>query len=77
VHFAAASLWIEKDKSVEEFYFARGANAAIEIFKVGAATESDVLAVVDVLAIGQDVGSRASAKERTLLKETNAPACFS
>jgi hypothetical protein len=77
VHFAAASLRIEKDKTVEEFYFAGGADTAIKIFEVGAATESNVLAIVNVLAIGQDVGGRASAEERSLLKESNAPACFS
>ena len=77
VHFAAAALRIEKNKAVEEFDFACGADAAIEVFEVGAAAEGDVLAIVDVLAIGQDVGSRASAKKRALLKETNAPARFS
>src|SRR5580700_10148324 len=77
VHFAATALWIEEDKAVEEFYFAGGAYAAIEVFEIGAAAEGDVLAVVDVLAIGQDVGSRPSAEERALLKKTNAPACFS
>jgi hypothetical protein len=77
VHFAAASLWIEQDETIEEFYFAGGADAAIEVFEVGAAAESDVLAIVDVLAIRQDVRSSAAAEKWALLKKTNAPACFS
>ena len=77
VHFAAASLGIKEKETVEEFNFAGGADAAIEVFEIGAAAEGDVLAIVHMLAIRQDVGSRASAKERTLLKETNAPARFS
>jgi hypothetical protein len=77
VHFAAASLGIKKNHAVEEFDFACGANAAIKIFEVGATAEGDVLAIVDVLAIGQDVGSRASTEKRTLLKKSNAPAYFS
>ena len=76
-HFAAAALRIEEEHAVEEFYFVAGADAAVEILEVGAAAEGDVLAIVDVLAIRQDIGSRASAKERALLKESNAPACFS
>ena len=77
VHFTAASLGIEQNEAVEEFDFVARADAAIEVFEVGAAAEGDVLAIVDVLAVGQDVGSRATAKERALLKETNAPARFS
>jgi hypothetical protein len=77
VHFAAAPLRIEKDKAVKKIYFAGGAYAAIEIFEVGATAEGDVLAIVDVFAVGQDVRSRASAKKRALFKEPNSPACFS
>ena len=54
-----------------------GADAAIEVFEIGAATEGDVLTIVDVFAVGQDVGSRAAAEKRTLLEESNAPARFS
>jgi hypothetical protein len=77
VHFAAASLGIEEEEAVEKLYFVAGADAAIKVFEVGATAEGDVLAIVYVLAIGQDIGSRASAKKRALLKETNAPAGFS
>jgi hypothetical protein len=77
VHFAAASLRIEEEETVEKPYFVAGADAAIEIFEIGATAEGDVLAIVYVLAVGQDIRSRASAKKRALLKETNAPACFS
>jgi hypothetical protein len=74
VHFASPTLWIKQEHAVEEFYFTCGADAAIEVFEVGAAAEGDVLAIVHVLAIRQDVGSRAAPKERALLKKTNAPA---
>ena len=77
MHFAAAALRIEKNQAIEEFDFARGADAAVEVLEIGAAAEGDVLAIVDVLAVGQDVGSRAAAEKRALLKESNAPACFS
>jgi hypothetical protein len=77
VHFTAASLGIEEQQAIEEFDFALGANALVEILEIGAAAEGDVLAIVYVLAVGQDVGSRASAKKWALLKKTNAPACFS
>jgi len=77
MHFTTAALGIEEQHAIEKSDFARGADAAIKVFKVGAAAKSDMLAIVDVLAIGQDIGSRASAEKRTLLKETNAPARFS
>src|SRR5580704_3463466 len=77
MHFAAAALRIKKNHAVEEFYFACGADAAIEVFELGATAKSDVLAIIDVLAIWQDVRSRASAKKWALLKESNAPACLS
>src|SRR5207244_4159903 len=50
---------------------------AIESFEIGAAAEGDVLAIVDGLAVGQDVGSCAAAKEGTLFEQTYAPAGFS
>ena len=77
MHFAAAALRIKKNHAVEEFDFGCGADATIEVFEVGAAAKGNVLAIVDVLAIGQDVGSRPSTKKWALLKESNAPACFS
>src|SRR5580692_1741885 len=77
VHLAAAALGVEKYQAVEKFDLAGGADAAVEICEVGTAAERDVLAIVDVLAVGQDVGSRASSEERALLKQTNAPARFS
>ncbi len=55
----------------------RGADAAIEIGEVGAATQGYVLAIIDVLAIGQNVGGGAAAEKRFLFEQPNAPACFS
>src|SRR6266446_2850098 len=77
LHFATAALGIEKEEPVEELDFAGGADAAVEVFKIGAATEGHVLAIVDVLAVGQHVGGRPAAKERSLFKQTHAPAGFS
>lgn len=77
MHLAAASFWVEQDKTVEKTNFVRGTNAPIEIFEVRTATEGDVLTIVHVFAIGQDVGSSTSAEERTPLEETDAPASVS
>ncbi len=77
MHFAAAALRVKEHKTVEEFDFVAGADAMIEIFEISAAPEGDVLAVVDVLATGQDVGGGAAAKKGALLKKTNAPAGLS
>jgi hypothetical protein len=76
-HGSAAALGIEEDEFVEESYFIGGADAAIEIGEVGATAESHVLAVVDVLAIGQNVGSSAAAEKRFLFEQPYTPACFS
>src|SRR5579863_4693856 len=72
-HFAFASLRIEKEQAIEEFYFICGTDAAIEIVEIGAAAERNVLAIVDVLAVGQHVGGCAAAEEGTLLEQPNAP----
>ena len=77
LHFAAAALRIEKNEAVEKFDFVRGADAPIKIGEIGAAAERDVLAIVDVLAVGQHVGSCAAAEEGTLFEQTYAPAGFS
>src|SRR6267143_3728840 len=77
LYFALAPLQIEKEKPIKELDFAGGADATVEIFEVGAAAEGDVLAIVDVLAVGQHVGRCAAAKEGTLFKQTYAPAGFS
>ena len=77
LHFATAALRIEEHKAVEEFDFVRGADAAIKIVEIGAAAERDVLAIIDVLAVGQYVGRCAAAEERTLFEQPNAPTGFS
>jgi hypothetical protein len=68
LHFATAALRIEEHKAVEEFDFVRGADAAIKIVEIGAAAEGYVLAIVNVLAVGQHVGSGAATEEGALLK---------
>ena len=73
-HDAAAALRIEKNQAVEEFDFVGGADAAVEIFEIGAAAERDVLAIVHVLAIRQDIGGCAAAEKGSLFEQTYAPA---
>src|SRR5216684_3993367 len=46
---AFAALRIEKKEPIEELDFAGGADAAVEIVKIGAAAEGDVLTIVHVL----------------------------
>lgn len=67
-HFAAAALGIEENEPVEEFDFAGGTNAAVEIIEIRTATEGHMLTIVDVFAVRQNVGSGAAAKEGTLLE---------
>ena len=76
-HGAAAALGIEKNEAVEKFNFVRGADAAVEIGEVGAAAESYVLAIIDVLAAGENVGGGAAAEKRFLFEQPYAPAGFS
>ena len=75
--FVAMAVGSEKVEAVEIFDFAGGADAAVKIVKIGAAAESDVLAIVHVLATGQHVGSGAATEEGTLFEQTNVPAGFS
>src|SRR5712672_3232219 len=77
LHFAAATLRIEKHETVEKFNFVRGAHAAIEIVEIGAAAEGDMLAIINVLAIRQNVRGCAAAEEGALLEEAYSPAGFS
>ena len=71
-HFPAPSLRIEKQQAIEELDFVGGAYAAIEIFEIGAAAERDMLAVIDVLAVGQHVGGGPATQEGTRLEKANA-----
>ena len=75
--FSTAALGIEEKKTVEEFNFPSGTDAVIKVFKIRAAAEGDVLAIVHVLAVGQHIGGCATAKKGTLFKQTNAPAGIS
>jgi len=77
LHLSFAALRIEKEEPVEELDFAGGADARVEIVEICAASQSDVLTVVHMLAVGQHVGRCAAAKKGTLFKQTNTPAGFS
>src|SRR5207249_12257231 len=48
----------------------------LEIFQIGAASQSHMLAIVHMLAVGQHVGGCPAAEEGTLFKQTYAPAGF-
>jgi hypothetical protein len=70
-------LGIEKEEAIEELDFVRCAYAAVKIVEIGAAAERNVLAIVDVLTVGQDVRGGAATEEGTLFEETYAPAGLS
>ena len=76
-HDAGHALRIEEDQAIEEFDFAFRADAAVEVFEIGAAAERDVLAIVHVLAVRQDIGSCAAAEVGPLFEQTHAAACVS
>ena len=67
-HFAAAALRIEKREPVEKSDFGRRADASVEILKIRATTQGDVLAIVNVLAVRQHKGSCPAAEEGALLE---------
>src|SRR5260370_40214475 len=77
MHFSSAPLRIEKEEAVEELDFAGGNDAGVEIFGICVASQGHVLTVVDMLAVGQDVGRCAAAKKGTLFKQPDAPSGFS
>ena len=77
LHLAAASLRVEKQQAIEEFDFVRGADTPVKIVEVGAAAESYVLAIVDVLAVGQHVGRGAAAEKGTLFEQPDTATRFS
>ena len=74
LHNAGHALRVEEDQPIEEFYFVGRADTFIEIFKIGAAAECDMLAIVHVLAIRQDIGSCPAPEVRPLFEQTYAAA---
>jgi hypothetical protein len=76
-HRSAAALRVEKNQLVEEFDFVRGAYAAVKIREISATSQRNVLAIINVFAIGQNVGSSAATKKWFLLEQPHAPARFS
>ncbi len=77
LHFTAAPLRVDENKTIEEFDLVGGAHAAVKILEIGAAAERNVLAIIDVLAVRQDVGGCAAAEEGALLEKAHAPTGFS
>src|ERR1700674_473956 len=77
LHLAMAALGVQEVEAVEELDFAGGSDARVEIFEICAASQSHVLTIVDMLAVGQHVRRCAAAKKGTLFKQTYAPAGFS
>jgi hypothetical protein len=66
LHFAEAALRVQKNQAIKEFDFVPGADAAVEIVEIGAAAEGDVLAIIDVLAVGWGNGEVARRREGML-----------
>jgi len=65
---ADVALRVKQNEAVKKPDFVGATDAAIKVFEVCAAAESDVLAIVYVLTVGQDVGSCTAAEERTLFE---------
>ncbi len=70
----AAAIRGGESEAVVEPDFIGGADAPVEISEIGAAAEGDVLAIVDMAAIGKDVGSGAAAQVRAAFEEADAVA---
>ena len=66
---ASVTLRINQNQTIEERYFVRRSNAGTKVLEVRAASEGDVLAVIDVFSIRQHVRSCAAAEERAALEE--------
>src|ERR1700720_2320298 len=76
-HNAGHALRVEKNQAVEELDFVLGADAFVEVFKISAAAERDVLAIVYMLAIRQSIRSGAAAEVGPLFEEAYAATCLS
>src|ERR1700687_247359 len=77
LHLAMAALGVQEGEAVEELDVAGATDARVEIFEICAASESYVLTIVDMFAVGQHVRGCAAAKKGALFKQTHAPAGFS
>ena len=73
----ALALLISKIKPVVEANLFARANARIKVRQICAAAQRDVLAIVHLAAIGQRVGSGASAQVGTFFQQTNPQTGFS
>jgi len=71
-HVSAAARRSGESNLVVEADLVTRADALVEIGEIGAAAESDVLAIIDVAAIGKNIGSRATAQVRAAFEEANA-----
>jgi hypothetical protein len=49
----------------------------IKIVQIRAATQRDVLTIIDLLAIRQAIGGRSTTQKRTLLEQSNPESGFS
>ena len=74
---AALPIGRGKQQPVKKSDLIRGADAAVEILEVRAASQRNVLAVVDVLAAGQHVRRRTAPQMGPLFEQTHAEAGFS
>ena len=62
---------IREQEPVVESDFLPGADPAVEIVKIRAATEGNVLAIIDVLPAGKVVGGGAASQEWAAFEQAN------
>ena len=67
-HFAAASLRIKEQETLEKLDTSGATDAAVKVFQVRAASKSHMLAIVHVLAVGQPIRRRPAAEEWPLFE---------
>jgi hypothetical protein len=63
--------FVDERHSLVKSNFVLGPDAAVEIRKIGAASQGDVLAIVDFTAVGKKIGSGAPAQMWPLLEQSN------
>src|SRR6185369_7168951 len=72
-HTATAARF-PKDQPIVEPNFVGHADTSVKVFQIRAATERNMLAIVDVLTVGENVGRRAATQSRTFFEQRNAEA---
>ena len=76
-HDRTTACQIHKNETLITGDFPKGPYALVEVVQVGAATQGNVLAIVDLLATGQGIGGGAATQKRPLLEHPDGESRFS